>query len=118
VTQQLLDLRQSGFIIAIDDFGTGYSSLFYLKKFQMDFIKIDQSFVSQLAVDSNYLALCESIIVMAHKLGIKVIAEGVEMIEQRDLLIVAGYDYAQDYLFSKTFTAEKFENLFSNLYNN
>lgn len=114
VIEQLLDLRQSGFMIAIDDFGTGYSSLSYLKKFQIDFIKIDQSFVSHLALGSNDLALCEAMIVMAHKLGIQVIAEGVETIEQRDLLIAAGCDYAQGYLFSKPVTAEEFEKLFSN----
>ena len=112
VIDQLLDLRQSGFMIAIDDFGTGYSSLSYLKKFQIDFIKIDQSFVSHLVLDSNDLALCEAMIVMAHKLGIKVIAEGVETTEQRDLLIAAGCDYAQGYLFSKPVTAEEFEKLF------
>ncbi len=112
VTEQLLDLRRGGFAVAIDDFGTGYSSLSYLKKFDIDFIKIDQSFVRNLALGSSDLALCEAIIVMAHKLEMKVIAEGVETEEQQDLLRAAGCDYAQGYLFSKPISAENFEKLF------
>ena len=108
VTNQLATLRSDGFMIAIDDFGTGYSSLSYLKKFEIDYLKIDKSFISQLKSDSSDLALCEAIIVMAHKLGIKVIAEGVETEEQSKLLIGAGCDYAQGYLFSKPVYPEKF----------
>ncbi|MGP1614848.1 MAG: EAL domain-containing protein, partial [Pollutimonas bauzanensis] len=92
----------------LDDFGTGYSSLSYLKKFDIDYIKIDQSFVRNLGPDTDDMALCEAIIVMAHKLGLKVIAEGVETIDQRDLLIRAGCDYGQGYLFSAPLAAEKF----------
>ena len=66
---------------------------------------------SQLKVNSNDLVLCEAIIVMAHKLGIKVIAEGVETAEQCDLLFAAGCDYAQGYFFSKPVSPEEFENL-------
>lgn len=112
VIEQLLDLRQSGFKVAIDDFGTGYSSLSYLKKFEIDFIKIDQSFVNNLALGSSDLALCEAIIVMAHKLGMKVIAEGVETALQRDLLREAGCDYAQGYLFSRPVSVKDFERFF------
>ncbi|HWT28759.1 MAG TPA: EAL domain-containing protein, partial [Methylophilaceae bacterium] len=99
-TQQLAAFHAAGVQIAIDDFGTGYSSLAYIKKFDIDYVKIDQSFTRNLQPQSDELVLCEAIIVMSHKLGIKVIAEGVETPEQRDLLIAAGCDYAQGYLFS------------------
>jgi diguanylate cyclase (GGDEF)-like protein/PAS domain S-box-containing protein len=107
----LLTLRNSDIQVSIDDFGTGYSSLSYLKKFDIDYLKIDQSFVRHLEIDHNDLVLCEAIIVMAHKLGIKVIAEGVETERQRDMLAAAGCDYAQGYLYSKPIPAEEFEEL-------
>ncbi len=107
----LLTLRNADIQVSIDDFGTGYSSLSYLKKFDIDYLKIDRSFVSHLAIGHNDLALCEAIIVMAHKLDIKVIAEGVETAEQRDLLAAAGCDYAQGYLYSKPIPADEFEKL-------
>ena len=110
VIDQLAALRSDGFKIAIDDFGTGFSSLSYLRKFEIDYLKIDQSFVSHLKDNSSDLALCEAIIVMAHKLGIKVIAEGVETEEQCNLLTVAGCDFAQGYYFSKPVSPEEFEN--------
>jgi diguanylate cyclase (GGDEF)-like protein/PAS domain S-box-containing protein len=100
VTDQLLMLRDAGIGVSLDDFGTGYSSLSYLKKFDIDYLKIDQSFVHNLTKESDDLALCEAIIAMAHKLGIKVIAEGIETVEQRDLLANAGCDFGQGYLFS------------------
>ena len=116
ITGQLSDLRREGFTIAIDDFGTGYSSMSYLKKFEIDYLKIDKSFVSNLKVDSNDLALCEAMIVMAHKLGIKVIAEGVETAEECYLLSTAGCDFAQGYLFSKPVSPEEFEKLSLSFY--
>ena len=97
--------------MAIDDFGTGYSSLSYLKKFDIDYLKIDQSFVNNLETDPDNMALSEAIIVMAHKLGLKVIAEGVETDGQRRLLTAAGCDYAQGYLFSMPISPEEFEKL-------
>jgi diguanylate cyclase (GGDEF)-like protein/PAS domain S-box-containing protein len=109
VTSKLLRFRDAGIQVAIDDFGTGYSALSYLKKFDIDYLKIDQSFVRNMASDQSDLALCEAIIVMAHKLGLKVIAEGVETVEQRDLLAAAGCDYAQGYLFSRPVPPEEFE---------
>ena len=111
VATSLIRCRDAGIQVAIDDFGTGYSSLAYLKKFDIDYLKIDRSFVSNLAPDSADYALCEAIVVMAHKLGLKVIAEGVETTQQRDLLINIGCDFAQGYLFSRPVTAQAFEEL-------
>ncbi len=109
VTDSLFRFRDAGIQVAIDDFGTGYSSLSYLKKFDIDYLKIDQSFVKNLETDANNMALSEAIIVMAHKLGLKVIAEGVETKGQRYLLSIAGCDYAQGNLFSKPLPPEEFE---------
>jgi diguanylate cyclase (GGDEF)-like protein/PAS domain S-box-containing protein len=111
VTDELLRLGDAGIQVAIDDFGTGYSSLSYLKKFDIDYLKIDRSFVSNLETDENDMALSEAIIVMAHKLGLKVIAEGVETEGQRSFLTAAGCDYAQGYLFSKPVPPAEFEKL-------
>ncbi len=109
VTDKLLKFRDAGIQVAIDDFGTGYSSLSYLKKFDIDYLKIDKSFVDNLETDTNDIALSEAIIVMAHKLGLKVIAEGVENEAQRKTLANAGCDYAQGYLFSRPVPPEAFE---------
>jgi diguanylate cyclase (GGDEF)-like protein/PAS domain S-box-containing protein len=107
--EHLLVFRDAGIQVAIDDFGTGYSSLSYLKKFDIDYLKIDQSFVRNLSLESSDFVLCEAIIVMAHKLGLKVIAEGVETQAQCDLLTSIACDYGQGYLFSKPLVAEDFE---------
>ncbi|NDP39025.1 MAG: EAL domain-containing protein [Rhodoferax sp.] len=109
VADQLLDLHDAGIQVSLDDFGTGYSSLSYLQRFDIDFVKIDQSFVRHLVPASTDLALCQAIIAMAHALGMKVIAEGVETAQQRDLLAAAGCDYGQGYLFSKPVSAPDFE---------
>ncbi len=109
VIDKLLSFRDSGIQVALDDFGTGYCSLSYLRKFDIDFLKIDRTFVSQLEVSENDRALCEAIIVMAHKLKIQVIAEGVETSEQRDILKSYGCDYGQGYLFSKPLPADEFD---------
>ena len=111
VTERLQKLRKAGIQIAIDDFGTGYSSLSYLKKYDIDYIKIDQSFVRNITAGSNDMGLCEAIILMAHKLGMKVIAEGVETKEQLKLLTEAGCDYAQGYYFSKPVSYKAFEKI-------
>ena len=111
ISAALVTLRNANVQISIDDFGTGYSALSYLKKFDIDYLKIDQSFVRDLTIDKNDLALCEAIIVMAHKLGIKVIAEGVETREQMDMLAAAGCDYGQGYLYSRPIPVEEFEEL-------
>jgi diguanylate cyclase (GGDEF)-like protein len=111
VINQLLALRDAGIQVSLDDFGTGYSSLSYLRKFDIDYLKIDQSFVLDLEENPNNLALCEAIIVMAHRLGLKVIAEGVETTQQRDRLQAAMCDFAQGYLFSRPVPAAQFETL-------
>ncbi|WP_295996255.1 EAL domain-containing protein [Rugamonas sp.] len=111
VTDKLLQLRDAGIQVALDDFGTGYSSLSYLKKFDIDYLKIDRSFTRNLAPDSADMALSEAIIVMAHKLGLSVIAEGVETPEQRQLLADAGCDYGQGYLFARPLPAAQFDAL-------
>jgi diguanylate cyclase (GGDEF)-like protein/PAS domain S-box-containing protein len=108
INTKLYNLRDAGVEISIDDFGTGYSSLSYLKRFNINFLKIDQSFVKGMLAGSSDHALCEAMIVMAHKLGIQVIAEGVETEEQKALLLDAGCDYAQGYLFSKPLSLPAF----------
>jgi diguanylate cyclase (GGDEF)-like protein/PAS domain S-box-containing protein len=105
VAEQLQLLRDAGVQLAIDDFGTGYSALSYLRRFHVDYLKIDQSFVARLDENRDDLSMCEAIIAMAHKLGIKVIAEGIERPEQRDLLARAGCDYGQGFLFSHPMSA-------------
>lgn len=97
-----------GVAIAIDDFGTGYSSLAYIKEYDVDFLKIDQSFVNSLLPKSDDYALCEAIVVMAHKLGIQVVAEGVETEEQYQLLKLMRCDFVQGYYFSRPCSDEEF----------
>jgi len=111
VMKQLLAFQQAGIKISLDDFGTGYSSLSYLRKFNLDFLKIDQAFVYNLEHDAANVALCEAIIVMAHKLGLKVVAEGVETEQQCAILRHAGCDYGQGYLFGMPMPADDFEAL-------
>jgi diguanylate cyclase (GGDEF)-like protein/PAS domain S-box-containing protein len=111
ITDRLLAFRDAGLQVAIDDFGTGYSALSYLKKFDIDYLKIDQSFTQGLAPDSEDLALCEAMVMMAHKLGLKVIAEGVETQAQSDLLTHIGCDYGQGYLYARPMPSEDFGKL-------
>jgi diguanylate cyclase (GGDEF)-like protein len=109
INEKLLTFRHAGIRLSIDDFGTGYSSLAYLKRFDIDYLKIDRSFVQNLAFDENNQALCEAMVVLAHKMGLKVIAEGVETTEQRDFLIAVGCDFAQGFLYSEPVPADQFE---------
>jgi diguanylate cyclase (GGDEF)-like protein/PAS domain S-box-containing protein len=111
VTSRLIAFRDANIQVSMDDFGTGYSSLGYLKKFDIDHLKIDKSFVHALTPGSDDFALCEAIIMMAHKLGLIVIAEGIETKQQCDLLAFAGCDYGQGYLFSKPISADQFEKI-------
>jgi diguanylate cyclase (GGDEF)-like protein/PAS domain S-box-containing protein len=111
VEQRLLQYRDMGIQVAIDDFGTGYSSLSYLSRFDIDYLKIDQSFTRNLNAGNESYVLCEAIIVMAHKLGLKVIAEGVETALQRDLLVDIHCDFAQGFFYSPPVPAEAFEHM-------
>jgi diguanylate cyclase (GGDEF)-like protein/PAS domain S-box-containing protein len=107
----LRELRQMGVQIAIDDFGTGHSSLSYLSRLPIDVVKIDQSFIQDLTTDPNDAAIARSIIVMAHNLKLRVIAEGVETEEQLAFLKKRRCDEMQGYLFSKPAPAEAFEEM-------
>lgn len=107
IMSNLIAFRDAGIEIAIDDFGTGYSSLAYLRRFDIDTLKVDRSFVAEL--DGAGLDICEAIIVMAHRLGLQVVAEGVETAQQRDILKSIGCDYAQGYLFAPALPPAAFE---------
>ncbi len=101
-------LRELGLSFSIDDFGTGYSNFAYLKRFPIDSLKIDQSFIRDLTIDPNDAALVKAIIGMAHGLGIKTIAEGVETREQKEFLLAHGCDLMQGYYFSHPLLPEAF----------
>ena len=109
VLERLRQYRAMGVQVALDDFGLGYASLSHLARFAVDYVKIDQSFVARIEDDAGDLAVCEAIIAMAHALGLKVVAEGVETRLQRALLIDAGCDYAQGYMFAHPLPPAEFE---------
>ena len=111
VHERLDELQRGGMEVSIDDFGTGYSSMNYLKRLDIDYLKIDRSFVSEMLHDHTSQTITETIIVMAHKLGLKVVAEGVESTEQRDWLAAQHCDYLQGYLFGTPVVPEDFEQL-------
>jgi EAL domain-containing protein (putative c-di-GMP-specific phosphodiesterase class I) len=106
--QQLRSLREYGMSVALDDFGTGYSSLSHLKRFSINVLKIDQCYIRNLALSSEDLVLTQAMIVMAQKLGLRVVAEGVTSHEQLDLLNNAGCDFMQGYLCSTPIPADEF----------
>jgi diguanylate cyclase (GGDEF)-like protein len=111
VKQRLEEFHLNGIDVSIDDFGTGFSALSYLKQFDIDYLKIDRSFVMNLTEDESDKALVKAIITMAHSLEIKTIAEGVETEAQRDILIGFGCDYVQGYLYSRPVPAVEFDKL-------
>ncbi|MEW6332425.1 MAG: EAL domain-containing protein [Pseudomonadota bacterium] len=110
----LRELKAMGIRISIDDFGTGYSSLSYLKRFPIDVLKIDQSFVRDIPKDEDDAAIASTIITMAHSLGLKVVAEGVETPEQLNFMRGHYCDAMQGYYLSKPVPPEQFELLLKN----
>lgn len=100
-------LQKSGIELSIDDFGTGYSALAYLKKFDINYVKIDKSFIQNLESDNYDAVLCGAIIDMAQKLGMKVVAEGIETNAQKNLLRKFECDYGQGYLFARPGTLDQ-----------
>ncbi len=107
----LLQYRDAGIQVAIDDFGVGYSALSYLNRLDIDFLKIDRSFIQHIGARPADLTLIEAIIKMAHALGLKVVAEGVETAQQLALLRQIECDHAQGYYFSRPLPAPEFEAL-------
>jgi diguanylate cyclase (GGDEF)-like protein len=105
----LHELSGLGVRISMDDFGTGYSSLSYLKRFPIHTLKIDQSFVRSVPTDTSDTAIATTVILMAHALGLRVVAEGVERVEQLAYLRQQNCDFAQGYLFSKPLPGPQFD---------
>ena len=106
--QTLRDLHALGVRLAIDDFGTGYSSLGYLRRLPISELKLDKSFVDDLEGDASCRALSESVIGIGKGLGLHVVAEGIEQVAQRDILMAQGYEVGQGYLFSIPLPSEAF----------
>jgi len=100
--------------ISIDDFGTGYSSLSYLRWLPVDTLKIDRSFLQEIESSSSALPLIETIVALAHNMGLNVVGEGVETRKQLELLRLAGCDKAQGHLFGQPLTAEGARRLLKN----
>lgn len=111
----LNSLREMGIRIAVDDFGSGYSSLNYLKHFPINVLKIDQSFVRDIASSQQDTAIVLAMVTLAHNLDLKVVAEGVETEKQLEALRSLGCDHVQGYLFSRPLPAPAFEKLISDL---
>lgn len=111
VRETLAALRLFGVRLHIDDFGTGYSSLSYLQRFDADILKIDRSFIMRMLENEDSAELVRTIVNMAHNLGMQVVAEGVEAVEQYTLLCALGCEYVQGFLFSKPVPAAAAETL-------
>ena len=103
----ITQLKQRGVRIAIDDFGTGYSSLSYLHKFPIDTLKVDRSFVNNIGADGENAEIVNTIVMLAHSLGLDVVAEGIETEHQQQHLQAIGCDYAQGYLFARPMPADE-----------
>ncbi len=109
ITRRLFDaLHELGVMIAIDDFGTGHSSLGYLRNFNVDYLKIDQSFVAMIGADALSRHILDSIIELSGKLDLGIVAEGVETAQQCDYLASQGVDFLQGYLFGRPLPCDEF----------
>ena len=106
VVRSLKALKEEGIVIALDDFGTGYSSLSYLQELPLDVVKIDKSFLDDMAVSRKKQGLVNSIIQLSHQLDLKVVAEGLEERVQLELLKEAGCNWGQGYYFSRPLPAK------------
>ncbi|HAD03898.1 MAG TPA: hypothetical protein DCF93_04365, partial [Desulfuromonas sp.] len=113
--ETLVELKQRGVRVAIDDFGTGYSSLNYLKNFPVDQVKIDKSFVDDIHKHGNNNVIIASIVSMAHKLNLELVAEGVETEAQRDFLLAHGCTKMQGFYYSRPVEPERFGELINAL---
>ena len=111
VIETLRELKSTGVILAMDDFGTGYSSLGYLKRFPIDIIKIDQSFILDMIANPDAASIIRAILAMAQSLNMKTVAEGVETREQMDFLIANGCDVIQGFYLSSALPAGEFRTL-------
>jgi diguanylate cyclase (GGDEF)-like protein len=107
----LKKLKGAGFSLSVDDFGTGYSSLGYLNRFQLDTLKIDRSFVENIHIKKGEAAICAAILAMAQKLELNVVAEGVELDEQLEILKELGCDQIQGFIYSPAVPAAEFETM-------
>jgi EAL domain-containing protein (putative c-di-GMP-specific phosphodiesterase class I) len=110
----MASLKSYGVRLALDDFGTGYSSLSYLKRLSLDQLKIDQSFVRDLLTNAHDATIARTIVALGQSLGLEVIAEGVETLEQRDCLAAMGCSVFQGYLYSRPLAAAEFDLFVSN----
>ncbi|MBO7095418.1 MAG: EAL domain-containing protein, partial [Lachnospiraceae bacterium] len=117
VTAKLTTLRNHGVSISLDDFGTGYSSLSYLKKFPIDTLKVDKSFIDTILDDASTKIITESILNMSHAMGFETVAEGVENERQFNYLAMAGCDVIQGFYLGKPLPAEKVDELLCHMKN-
>jgi diguanylate cyclase (GGDEF)-like protein/PAS domain S-box-containing protein len=109
--RQVQTLKEMGVYLALDDFGTGWSSLAYLRRFPIDVVKIDRSFVAGLGTDKGDTEVVKAVVDLSHSLGLSVVAEGVETGEQERLLVAAGCDYAQGFRYSRPVPADQIDNV-------
>jgi len=105
--ETLFKLHDMGVTLSVDDFGTGYSSLSYIQRFPLDTLKIDRSFVRYITSNSKDAEMIDSIIALGHSMNLKVLAEGVETVEQLEYLQSRGCDEAQGFYYSKAVTADR-----------
>ena len=115
VIVKMVEIKATGVSFSLDDFGIGYSSLSYLKRLPLDQLKIDQSFVRDLLTDPNDATIARTIVGLGHSLNLKIIAEGVETAEQRDLLAEMGCDAYQGYYFARPVAVQELQYVADNI---